>query len=128
MSYILSAGTIQMPSPIDEEQFKLNLGITEIEGAVVEGQITDCDTGEAIVGAVVKAFFTNPDTEELEGINHTFSGCNGEYILYIPPTAKYIDSETGEEVTYPLAGETITIQAVGSDITVEPCQCPEVLP
>ncbi len=57
MSYILSAGSVTMPTPMEQEQLALDLGITEVEGGVVvHGVITDCETEEPIEGAIVKAF------------------------------------------------------------------------
>ncbi|NLV75643.1 MAG: hypothetical protein GX023_01445 [Tissierellia bacterium] len=127
MSYILSAGSVTMPTPMEQEQLALDLGITEVEGVVVHGVITDCETEEPIEGAIVKAFFTNPNTTELEGITHTFSGCDGNYMLYIPPTVEIEDPENPEEmISHSLEGEEIIIQAVGSENVGEPCECPEV--
>lgn len=127
MSYILSAGSVTMPTPMEQEQLALDLGITEVEGVVVHGVITDCETEEPIEGAIVKAFFTNPNTTELEGITHTFSGCDGNYMLYIPPTVEIEDPENvGEMISHSLEGEEIIIQAVGSENVGEPCECPEV--
>ncbi|WP_416198414.1 MAG: hypothetical protein ACFWUA_01505 [Sporanaerobacter sp.] len=85
MSYILSSDEITMPESFEEQQYKLNLGVTEIEDAIIHGQITDCESNEPIVAAIVKAFFTNPATSELEAITHTLSGCDGYYMLHIPP-------------------------------------------
>ena len=126
MAYILSAGSIQVPvSTQEQDQIILDLGITEVEGIVLHGIITECDNGDPIEGAIVKAFFTNPNTDELEGIGHTFSGCGGAYMLYIPPSVDIEDPEDPEEtISYPLEGEEIIIQAVGSDDTGAPCQCP----
>ncbi len=127
MSYILSAGSVTMPTPMEQEQLAVDLGITEVEGVVVHGVITDCETEEPIEGAIVKAFFTNPNTEELEGITHTFSGCDGNYMLYIPPTVEIQDPENAEEmISHSLEGEEIIIQAVGAENVGDPCECPEV--
>lgn len=66
------------------------------------------NTGDPVVGAVVKAFDENG-----AGICHTFSGCNGLYMLRIP-------AEFGYE------GQTVTIAASCSNCpdTPTPCQCP----
>lgn len=127
MSYILSAGSVTMPTPMEQEQLALDLGITEVEGVVVHGVITDCENTEPIEGAIVKAFFTNPNNGNLEGITHTFSGCDGNYMLYIPPSVDIEDPENpGEMISHSLEGEEIIIQAVGAENVGDPCECPEV--
>ncbi|QQY79290.1 hypothetical protein EDD65_10689 [Keratinibaculum paraultunense] len=127
MSYILSASSVQMPTTMEQDQLAVDLGITEVEGVVVHGKITDGENAEPIEGAIVKAFFTNPNTEELEGLTHTFSGCDGNYMLYIPPTVEIDDSENpGQKIDYPLAGKEIIIQAVGAENIGDPYECPEV--
>lgn len=131
MSYILSADEIIMPETFNEEQYKLNLGVTEIEDVIAYGQITDCNSGEPIITAIVKALFTNPSNGELEAISHTFSGCDGYYMLHIPPTVEYMDytdPENPVKENLDLANQTITIQAVGTDITEIPCICPGTQP
>ncbi|MDR5658409.1 hypothetical protein RH915_02795 [Serpentinicella sp. ANB-PHB4] len=127
MSYILSAGTVTLPEIFDQQQQRLDLGVTEVEDVIVLGQITECETGEPIVGAIVKYFFTNPFTGELEDVCHTFSGCDGYYMIRIPPTVEVFNPETEEFEDFNLANQTITIMAVGSDCpdTLEPCECPE---
>jgi hypothetical protein len=126
MSYILSAGDITLPEDFDQQQFDLDLGVTEVEDVIIHGRITDCETGDPIVGAIVKWFFKNPCTGELEGVCHTFSGCDGQYMLRIPPTIDAYDPETDKCEGFDLAGETIVIKAVGSDCPepLEPCECP----
>jgi len=113
MSYILSAGTVTIPmDPCVQE--RLDLGVTAVEDFVVLGRITECETDDAIVGAIVKAFYTDETTEELVDLVHTFSGCDGYYMLRIP--AEY-------------AGQEITIMAVGSECLdpLVPCECPPVV-
>ncbi len=81
-----------------------NLKVKKVEDIIVYGQITDCDSGEPIVGAIVKAF-----EEDGTGISHTFSGCDGLYMLRIP---------------FALAGETITITGALTNLEqLEPCEC-----
>lgn len=88
-----------------------DLPVKKIKDAIIFGRITDCETTEPIVGAIVKVFYTN-DEGELIDLCHTFSGCNGYYMLRIP-----------EE----FEGETVTIMAVCSNCpnTLEPCACQE---
>lgn len=109
MSYILSAGTLQLPDDFDQQQLDFNLGVTEVDDIIVFGQITDCETGEPIVGAIVKYFVTVDG--ELVDVCHTFTGCDGYYMFRVPSEYE---------------GEEITIMAVGSDCPepLEPCECP----
>lgn len=106
MSCILSANTIDLPDEFDQDQMTLDLGVRSINDIVLHGRITICGTDTPIVGAVVKVI-------DAEGhwLCHTFSGCNGLYMLRLPDT---------------LAGQTITIAASCSDCpeTPAPCICP----
>lgn len=105
MSCILSSDTITLPCTFEQDQIDLNLGVRTVSDVVIHGRITDCDTGNPIVGAVVKVFDENNN-----GICHTFSGCNGLYMLRLPPA---------------LAGQAVTIAASCSNCpdTPEPCSC-----
>lgn len=88
-----------------------DLKVRKVKDALIHGQIKDCVTHEGIPGAIVKAFYKN-DSGELTGICHTFSGCEGYYMLRIPPQFE---------------GKTITVMAVKTNCPEEPipCECPE---
>lgn len=87
-----------------------DLPVRKVSDVIIVGRITDCQTGEPIQGAIVKVFYT----EEGEAIDlcHTFSGCNGYYMLRIPDEYQ---------------GRTMTIMSTCSNCpdTLEPCECPE---
>ena len=105
MAGILSANTVELTED-PQGQEVLNLGITQVDDIIVHGQITDCETNDPIEGAIVKAF-----EEDGTGICHTFSGCDGLYMLRIP---------------FDLAGETITITGTLTNLeALEPCECPD---
>lgn len=105
MAGILSASTLELTEEAQGQQVQ-DLDITQVDDIIVHGQITDCDNDEPIVGAIVKAF-----EEDGTGISHTFSGCDGLYMLRIP---------------FALAGETITITGTLTNLEpLDPCECPE---
>ncbi len=99
------------PPQIGERRIviRVDLKVKKVNDVVIHGQIKDCDTHEGISGAIVKAFYKN-DSEELVGICHTFSGCEGYYMFRIPPEFK---------------GKTLTIMAVKTNCPEEliPCEC-----
>ncbi len=107
MSCILSANTVTLPEEFDQDQLSLNLGVASVADVIIHGQITDCETEEPIIGAIIKAF-----DEIGEGICHTFSGCDGFYML---------------RISTEFAGQTITIAATCTNCPepLEPCECPE---
>lgn len=97
------------PPQIDEKRIviRVDLKVKRVKDVVIHGQIKDCDTHEGISGAIVKAFYKN-DSEELIGICHTFSGCEGYYMMRIPPEFE---------------GKTLTIMAVKTNCPGEPIPC-----
>ena len=108
MSCFLSANTITLPGCFEQNQEDVNLGVKSVKDIILHGRITECTSGDPVIGAVVKAFGANG-----AGICHTFSGCNGLYMLRIPANAGF-------------EGQTITVAAVCSNCpgTPEPCTCP----
>lgn len=109
MSFILSAKTITLPTTFDEDQIRVDIGVREIPDAIVYGRITECDTDTEIVGATVALWVVNDDGTETK-LCHTFSGCNGFYMLRIPPLFE---------------GATIRITATADNCSEapEPCEC-----
>ena len=110
MSCILSAGNVTLPDVFAQQQVRLDLGVRSVEDVVIVGRITDCETNEPIVGAIVKLFVPIPGG--LDDICHTFSGCDGFYMLRVPAEFE---------------GDTVTIMATCSNCAgeLEPCECPE---
>lgn len=110
MSCILSAATIELPEEFNQEQRTLNIGVRSVNDVILHGQITDCVSGVPIVGAVIKIIDANGNW-----LCHTFSGCNGFYMLRVPAS---------------LAGQTITVAVICSDCpgTPVPCVCPPECP
>lgn len=106
MSCILSADTIELPEEFEQDQFTLDIGVRSVADVIIHGQITDCDSEEPIIGAIVKVFDCKG-----EGVCHTFSGCDGLYMLRIPAE---------------LAGQSVTIAATCTNCPCppEPCECP----
>lgn len=72
----------------DEDEKEVDVSIQSVEGSLmIYGQITDCAKHNAPVpGALVKAF--KCEGHKLIGICHTFSGCNGFYMLNLPGVQK----------------------------------------
>lgn len=82
MACILSckvAGTAPFP---EEAEIRVDIPVREVTDLIIFGRITECNTGEPITGAIVKAFVCRGGVEV--GLSHSFSGCNGEYLLNIP--------------------------------------------
>ncbi|MGB4501376.1 MAG: hypothetical protein WBI21_08930 [Natronincolaceae bacterium] len=110
MSCILSMATVAIPAEPNQDQMTLNIGVRSVDDVILHGRITDCVTGDPIVGAVIKIINANGDW-----LCHTFSGCEGFYMLRVPAS---------------LAGQTITVAAICSDCpgTPDPCVCPPICP
>lgn len=107
MSCILSSSQVQIPAVPDQDQIDLDIGVATVADVIVHGRVTFCDSNAPVIGAIVKVF----DCEG-EGVCHTFSGCDGLYMLRIPAE---------------LAGQLITIAATCTNCPCppEPCECPE---
>jgi len=107
MSCILSAGNVTLPEEFAQQQIRLDLGVRSVEDVVIVGRITDCETNEPIVGAIVKVFHKN-DEGDLIDLCHTFSGYKGYYMLNLPKEFE---------------GKTITVMAACSNClsSLEPC-------
>jgi len=106
MACILSCVTRTMPD-VCEAELEVNIRVREVCDFILFGRILDCDTGVPLVGAIVKAFRCIGDQEV--PIGHTFSGCNGEYLLNIP---------------FDLAGQKVIIKASCASTTPPvPCEC-----
>lgn len=80
----------------------------KVKDVVFFGRITNCDTGDPMVGAIVKAFKCRKGIET--PLVHTFSGCNGDYLLNIP-----------RKMIRP--GDEILIKAGCTDKPPSPCEC-----
>ena len=87
-----------------------DLPVKRVRNPIIFGRITDCETGKPIQGAIVKVFYSEED--EYIDLCHTFSGCNGYYLLRVPE---------GFE------GSTMTIMSTCSNCpdTLESCECAE---
>lgn len=127
MSYILSAKTTR---PLTQEDFTqqaeigMCMGIGGISRLVLWGRITDCDIEDAVVGAIVKAFYVLEGQEY--AICHTFSGCDGYYMMSLPQTVTVYDCNNVPMPNVNLVGSTIRIMATKSsceDIFDDVCVC-----
>lgn len=109
MSCILSSNQLQIPAVPDQDQIDFDIGVTTVADVIVHGRVTLCDSDAPVVGAIVKVF-----DQEGNGVCHTFSGCNGLYMLRIPAD---------------LAGQLITIAATCTNCpeSPTPCECPLAL-
>lgn len=89
-----------------EDEKRVDIKVQSIsESFMVYGQITDCAKHDApVAGALVKAF--KCEGGKLQGICHTFSGCNGYYMLHLPGVT---------------AGEKVIIMATCGCITTSFC-------
>ncbi len=107
MSCILSSAQVRMPAVPDQDQIDLDIGVEAIDDVIVHGRVTFCNSDTPIVGAIVKIF-----NNRGEGVCHTFSGCDGLYMLRIPAD---------------LAGQLVTIAATCTNCPCPPapCECPE---
>lgn len=87
-----------------------DLSVKRVEDAIIFGRITDCETGQAVTGATVKIFYTD-DEGELMDLCHTFSGCDGYYMMGVPKEFE---------------GKTVTIMSTCNSCSdyLEPCECP----
>lgn len=107
MACILSANEITLPDEFNQDQLNLDVGLTSVADVILHGRITECNTDIPIVGAIVKLI-----DEQGNWICHTFSGCNGLYMLRIPPE---------------FASQTITVAVTCTNCSeLGPCECPEV--
>jgi len=82
--------------------------VPKVKDFVIFGRITNCETGDPVVGAIVKAFKCC-DGQEVP-LSHSFSGCNGRYLLNIP-----------RNLVEPC--EKILIMASCTDKPPIPCEC-----
>lgn len=101
------------PPQLNEKRIVIckNLKVRNVDDVLIHGQIKDCITREGISGAIVKAFYKDK-SGKMAGICHTFSGCEGYYMLRIPPK---------------FGGKIITVMAVKTNCPEEPipCECPK---
>lgn len=95
----------------EKNVIRRDLKVRKVKDVLIHGRVKDCVTLEGISGMIVKAFYKD-DSGELIGICHTFSGCEGYYMLNIPPKFE---------------GKTLTIMAAKTNCSKEltPCECPE---
>lgn len=96
--------------PHDKKKYiRKDIRVKKVNDVIIYGQIKKCNSQEPIEGAIVKIFYTDYEGN-LNDICHTFSGCNGYYMLRLPPNYE---------------GEVITIMATRESCLdlPEPCQC-----
>lgn len=81
MSCILGCNSTHFCQGEDEKQVDVTIQSMP-DCLVIFGQITDCaKNNKPISGALVKAF--KCIDKKIVGICHTFSGCNGYYMLHL---------------------------------------------
>ena len=85
-----------------------------VKDLVIYGRITECATDEPIVGAIVKGFVVQ-DCEEIP-ITHSYSGCDGRYLLNIPQAFEH----EGRVITIK-PGDELLINANCSGLPPVPC-------
>lgn len=138
MSYILSAkefGPLIADQFTNQEQIPCCIGVKAIDRIVFWGQVTDCDTGEPIQGALVKAFFVrNPNTpvERVFALCHTFSGCDGYYMISLPQRVNGTDCNGVTEcLNLAATNGVVRVMAIGTTCLdcldpneLDPCICP----
>lgn len=98
---------VKLPRP-KPKFIRVDIPIRKVHDAIIYGRVTECDDGEPIVGATV-ALFIHKDGK-LKKICHSFSGCNGYYMIRVPKKFQ---------------GKTATITAVKENCfkDLEPCVC-----
>ncbi|AFS77724.1 hypothetical protein Curi_c06510 [Gottschalkia acidurici 9a] len=84
MAYMLNSKVIcDIPGSLDCQQIDTGeIEIRSVNDIVIHGRVVDCQ-GDGIEGAVVK-IFRRRDNGTLRAIDHTFSGCEGFYMINIP--------------------------------------------
>lgn len=87
MSCILGCNSTHFGPHEDEKQVDVTIQSVP-DSFVIYGQITDCSkNNQPVIGALVKVF--KCVDKKLVGICHTFSGCNGYYMLSLPPSTPH---------------------------------------
>lgn len=87
MSSILGCNSTHFAHGEDEKQVDVTVQSVP-ESLVIFGQITDCaKNNQPVPGALVKVF--KCIDKKMIGICHTFSGCNGFYMLNLPKTSPH---------------------------------------
>lgn len=82
MSCILGCNSTQFGPGEDEKSVDIAVQSVK-DDLMIYGQITDCaKNNQPVAGALVKAF--KKINGRLVGICHTFTGCNGYYMLHLP--------------------------------------------
>ncbi|MDR5658410.1 hypothetical protein RH915_02800 [Serpentinicella sp. ANB-PHB4] len=86
-----------------------DIKVRKINDVIVYGHIKQCYTKKQVEGAIIKAFYKDKQGI-LRDICHTYSGCDGYYMLRIPPKFE---------------GETITMMVSKDNCTDSPesCEC-----
>ena len=115
MGCILDCRKTTVPAEFDQQEINVNLTPKDVPDLVLYGKVTDCVTGNPLVGAVVKVFVCLEGTEYVVG--HTYSGCEGNYLFNIPPRPTGIPSEL---LPIP-AGSTILVKATCTNNPPTPC-------
>lgn len=104
MFYILNSASITVPAVITNNELFLNGTCNGFDDIAIFGQILDGAT--PVVGALVR--ITNATDATL--IGHTYSGCNGNYMLAIPASS----ITTGDEILIEIVGSGRTPAACAS--------------
>lgn len=87
MSCILGCNATHFGPGEDEKQVDVVIQSVP-ESLVVFGQVTDCaKNNQPVEGALVKVF--KCVDKRLVGICHTFTGCNGFYMLNLPQVSPH---------------------------------------
>ncbi|MDT8901389.1 hypothetical protein [Anaeroselena agilis] len=104
MFYILNSASTPVPASITNSEITLGGTSNGYDDVAVYGQILDGVT--PVVGALVRV--TNDTTSTILG--HTYSGCDGNYMLAVPAASL-------------TAADNILIEVIGTDLTRTPTAC-----
>lgn len=105
MSYALNGKTVDMPLTECSQNEVDAIDIKEVKDIIIHGKILDCDNNP-VPCAIVGVFYE--ENNNIIPICHTFTGCDGEYMINI----NYDDYK----------GKTITVKAVKTNCPPS-CQC-----
>jgi hypothetical protein len=108
MACLLSTKEVTLPcEPLDQQECRLDIRVSVVNDPIIYGRVFDCE-GCPIIGAIVKAFRCRKFDEPCP-LCHTFSGCDGWYMLNIPAESL-------------LPSDRILVKAACTDCPPEPCE------